>query len=69
MLDRARDKAYKAYMSDSAYYMMRGESLATRYTDAITRKVDTRSGDEIAADIIARAGLSFANPGEEVKEK
>ena len=35
------------------------KTLSDRYADRIYTKTDNRSGDEIAADIIRRAGLKF----------
>ena len=35
------------------------KTLTTRYIELLYHKEDTRSGDEIAADIINRFGLKF----------
>lgn len=50
---------YRAYVTDSLYYQAHGQCLTERWIEKImpTAK-DERSGDEIAADVIARAGLT-----------
>ena len=47
------------YMSSTLYWQSRGKGLAHAYKDIIygTTKEDDRSGDEIAADVIAKLGL------------
>lgn len=54
-----QEVAYRFYMSDFLYYMGKGMVLEQRYRDIAfsTKKVDTRSADEIALDVIKRAGL------------
>lgn len=50
--------AYRVYVADSLYCAPRNKQLNKRYAEIIDRtKVDTRSGDEIAAEVIERAGL------------
>lgn len=51
--------AFFVYVTDSLYCMQRNEQVNERWLDLMTRKVDTRSGDEIAEDIIKGAGLEF----------
>lgn len=45
------------YMGDSLFCLQNQRAMKTRLSEIMTRKVDNRSGDEIAADIIKRAGL------------
>ena len=58
---KQRDEAYRIYVTDSLYYMKRNEVLGIRFFDLIDKKkvIDNRSGDEIALDIISRAGLQY----------
>lgn len=50
--------AYRIYLSDSLYYQAQNQRLSQRYIEIIKPKtVDTRSGDEIALDVISRLGL------------
>ena len=53
---------FRVYMTDAAQAHLSGENKypAARWADVIGRRIDTRSGDEIAADIINGAGLRFA---------
>ena len=56
--DRQQDFAYRIYITDSLYYMGRNQMLEKRYYDVIhPPKVDNRSGNEIAMDVIQRLGL------------
>ena len=53
--------AYKIYISDTLYHRAQGQRLNIRYVDLMDQtNIDTRSGDEIATDIIMSAGLRFA---------
>ena len=51
---------FRVYMTDAAHLSGENKYPAARWADVIGRKIDTRSGDEIAADIINGAGLRFA---------
>ena len=51
-----RDEAYRLYITDSIYYRGQNKALTIRYED-LFKPQDTRSGDEIAADIIKRMEL------------
>lgn len=53
--------AYRVYMTDSAHYRGENKYLTYRWEDVIGNRIDTRTGDEIAADIINGAGLRFAS--------
>lgn len=42
--------------------MPQNKYITASYQDVLTpKKIDTRSGDEIAADIMERAGLKFGD--------
>jgi hypothetical protein len=57
----ARTIAYRFYIADSLKLIPQHGSLQKHLREIYYDKhvVDTRSGDEIAADVMARAGLSF----------
>lgn len=49
---------YRLYVTDSLYYQAENKHLSVRYKDIIQpKKIDTRSGDEIALEVINRLGL------------
>ena len=53
-----REKAYRLYVTDSLMYGPQNKFINQRYADIIKpQKIDPRSGDEIAADIIKRHKL------------
>lgn len=60
-----RDLAYRIYVADclriateNTAKMCGGSYIAAKFTDIINPKpVDNRNGEEIAADIIKRAGI------------
>lgn len=53
-----REKAYRIYVTDSLHMQGQNKYLAYRYKDAIKpHKIDRRSAEEIAADVIKKAGL------------
>ena len=58
---QAKDTAYRLYICDCLKLIAENTgniSLKLRYYDIIQpKKEDTRTGDEIVADIIKRAGL------------
>ena len=58
---QAKDTAYRVYVTDCLKLIAENTgniSLKLRYYDIIQpKKADTRTGDEIVADIIKRAGL------------
>ena len=58
---QAKDTAYRVYVTDCLKLITENTgniSLKLRYYDIIQpKKEDTRTGDEIVADIIKRAGL------------
>ena len=59
------EKAYRVYVTDALRLTVEntakyagGSYIKSRYIDVIEpKKVDNRTGDEIVADIIKRAGL------------
>lgn len=58
--DRVERKVYRSYTTDmlKAIAESLGVSVIDRYADVISLEAsDTRTGDEIAEDIIKRAGL------------
>lgn len=72
--EKQRDMAYRIYLTDSLKYIAEntarcvegGQYLTARYIDVINPKpIDNRTGDEIAIDVMKRAGLSFAKGGEQ----
>ena len=53
-----RDKTYRIYITRSLQLIPQSKYITANYTDLIEPKEeDTRTGDEIALDIINRAGL------------
>lgn len=63
--ERAEARSFRAYAADALMLLTEntagrgaGRYLTRRWTDVI-RPADDRSGDEIAAEVIARAGLRF----------
>lgn len=60
LVDRRRLK-FEAYVTDilKGLAEMNGARIDKRYIETLYVVEDTRSGDEIAADIILRAGLRF----------
>ena len=57
-----RDMTYRFYMTDTLYYYCRSKSLQKRYSDLLAegrQNQDLRSGEEIALDVIEKAGLTL----------
>lgn len=51
-------QAYRIYITDSLFYMGENKRLTKRYAEALQpQKIDNRSGDEIALDVINRLNL------------
>lgn len=60
MEQERRELAYRIYVTDSLQNIPQNKFFTNRFADnIIKKKEDTRSGDEIAADVIAQAGLSL----------
>ena len=58
--DYERDHAYRIYVTKSLQLIPQSRHLTVSYSDVlIPSKVDTRSGDDIAIDVMSRAGLRF----------
>ena len=63
--EHKREMAYRYYITDSMYFMPRNQAPNERFYDLVNSgPPDTRSGDEIAIDIITRAGLVVNNANE-----
>ena len=63
----AEEYAYRVYMTDSAQLAVENKYITRRWCEIMedTKKpVDNRTGDEVAADVIKRLGLSLKG-GEE----
>lgn len=55
-----RDMTYRFYIADSLQNIPQNKYIGKRLYDIIyPTPVDTRSGDEIAADVINKLGLHF----------
>lgn len=55
-----KEMAYRIYITDSLFYLGQMKSLNVRYYDLVNpRPKETRTGDEIALDVIEKAGLRF----------
>ena len=57
---RAEQRVYRGYVTDVLKVIAEswGATISDRYADLVERKPqDTRTGDEIALDVIRRAGL------------
>lgn len=55
--EEQRTMAYRVYMTDSIQMVNQNSHLRDRWIDTINRKVDNRTGDEVAQDVIKKAGL------------
>lgn len=70
--DEAKGQAYRVYVTDALKCitentagLVGGSAMTLRYFDLLhPEKVDTRTGDEIAADVIKNAGLKVVVNGE-----
>lgn len=57
-----RDLAYRIYVTDMMYLHGQNKTSLIRFEDQLKRKnADNRTGDEIADDVIKRAGLTLVN--------
>ena len=55
-----RLEIYRIYVSDTLYYQGQNKVLNVRYFDLLNPpKEETRSGDEIALEVINRIGLKI----------
>ena len=56
----AREMAYRFYIADSLHALGQNKYLVKSLKEILYAKpADTRTGDEIAADVIKAAGLTF----------
>ena len=58
--ERQQDLTYRIYITDGLWAITNKGTLTERYKDLLKKKpqkVDNRSGNEIAADVIQRLGL------------
>ena len=57
-----RDEAYRFYVTRSLQLAPQNKYISATYDELLKpKKVDNRTGDEIAADIIKRAGLKVGD--------
>ena len=63
LVEYDHDKAYRIYVTKSLQLIPQSQYLQASYMDTISGKIkrDTRSGDEIASDVIISAGLKFGD--------
>lgn len=55
MAKEQREAAYRLYITDSFYLQGQGKAFRDRFFDLMQpHEIDTRSGEEIAADIIRK---------------
>lgn len=60
--DFNREEAYRFYVTKSLQLVPQNKYISTSYEDVLKpKKIDNRSGDEIAIDIMERAGLKFGD--------
>lgn len=65
IVEHERDFAYKVYVTDSLQLMAQSKYFTTRWADIVkSDDIDSRSADEIATDIIKRAGLTLKGSDE-----
>lgn len=59
--ERDREEAYRIYVTKSLQLNPQNQWLSIDFYDILNKReeIDTRSGDEIASDIIKLAGLRF----------
>lgn len=58
--DFNREEAYRFYVTKSLQLMPQNKYITASYQDVLKpKKVDNRTGDEIAMDVMAKAGLKF----------
>lgn len=59
--DYVEEFIYRRYMSDSLNLLPEQSKLIDRYVDILNPPKETRSGDEIALDVIQNLGLRIKN--------
>ena len=57
-----REEIYRIYITRSLQLIPQNQCLKVHYTDLLKpQEVDTRNGDQIVADIMNLAGLTFGD--------
>lgn len=55
-----REETYRIFVSESLRLAPQHKCLAKKYTDFLKpQKIDNRSGEQIASDVMKNAGLKF----------
>lgn len=54
-----RELAYRIYVTDSLQLIPQNSYRTQRFYDLTEKEVDNRTGDEIALDVIKKAGLKL----------
>lgn len=55
-----REKSYRLYVTRSLQLIPQNQYITTDFADVLSpKKIEKRSGEQIAIDIIKNAGLSF----------
>ena len=58
--DYQREMTYRSYVTKSLQLIPQNSYITASFDEIMhPEKIDTRSGDDIAADVIKNAGLSF----------
>mgnify|MGYP003297660114 CR=1 FL=1 len=59
--DTTREEAYRFFVTESLRLAPQNKYITKSYHDMVNKpvKADNRTGDEIAADVILKAGLKF----------
>lgn len=53
------EKRYRVYITDALKAQAEGARMGARWIDSLTKKADTRTGDEVVLDVFKHAGLKF----------
>ena len=60
LTEYTREQAYRLFVTRSLQLAPQGQYITTSFGDILNpQKVDNRTGDEIAIDVMKKAGLSF----------
>lgn len=59
------EQNWRTYLADSSYLQGNGKAFRNSYSEIKNMKVvkETRTGEEIAQDVIAKTGISFKEGG------
>lgn len=58
--EQQREMAYRNYVTRSLQLIPQNSYITASFDEILhPEKIDTRTGDEIAEDVIAKAGLTF----------